>query len=94
MFETKAVIYYNRYVDDILIIFNSSIIIEEQIINMMNSIHSNLLFTRIHKNNNCINFLDLLIIKKEDKLEIDIYIYIYRKLTTTDSTIHLIPTAP
>jgi hypothetical protein len=29
--ETKAIIYYNRYVDDILIIFNSTIISEEQI---------------------------------------------------------------
>jgi hypothetical protein len=43
--ETKAIVYYNRYVDDTLIIVNSTITSEEQITKMMNTMHSNLLFT-------------------------------------------------
>jgi hypothetical protein len=82
--ETKAIIYYNRYVDDILIIFNSTNTSQEQITNTINPIHSNLAFTLTRENNNRINFLDLLFIKNKNKLETDIY----RKPTTTDTTIH------
>jgi hypothetical protein len=73
MFEIEAFIYYNRYVGSILIVSNSSIITEEQMINMINYMHSNLLFTLTCENNNCISFLDSLISKKEDKLEMNIY---------------------
>ena len=38
IFEMKAIIYYKRYVDDILTIFNSTTIREEQIMNTINNI--------------------------------------------------------
>jgi hypothetical protein len=75
----KTVIYYNRYVDDTLIIFNSTLSSEDQITNIIPTS-----FTPTHENNNCINFLYLLVIKNENKLNIDIY----KKLITTDVTIH------
>jgi hypothetical protein len=48
MLETQAIIYYNRYVDNTLIIFNSTITSEEHITSKMNTIHSSLLFTHQH----------------------------------------------
>ena len=38
IFEMRAIIYYNRYVDDILTVFNSTTIREEQIMNTINNI--------------------------------------------------------
>ena len=81
MFETKATINYSRCVV-ILIIFSSSIITEEQIVNMIN-IHSTLLFIWTCEKHNSIGFLDLLIVK-EDKLEMNIC----RKYTAADITVH------
>jgi len=42
MFQTKTTIYYSRCVDDILIIFNSTVTSEECIMNLMTNIHFNL----------------------------------------------------
>jgi len=50
----------------------------------------NLQFNPTYKNNNNINFLDLLIIWNQSKLEIDIY----RKPTTTDTTINFLSNHP
>jgi len=47
--EMKAVIYYNCYAYDIFIVFNSTTITEEEIMNIMNTIHSNLQFFLTHK---------------------------------------------
>jgi hypothetical protein len=80
----KAVIYYNCCVYDVFIIFNSTAITEEDIMNIMNTIHSNLQLFLTHKDSNSVNKLLTLILKKEHKLEIDIY----RKPTTTGTTIH------
>jgi hypothetical protein len=38
IFEMRAIIYYNWYVDDILTIFNSTTVREEQIMNTINNI--------------------------------------------------------
>jgi hypothetical protein len=38
IFEMRAIVYYNRYVDDILTIFTSTTIREEQIMNTINNI--------------------------------------------------------
>ena len=38
IFEMRAIIYYYRYVDDVLTIFNSTTIREEQIMNTINNI--------------------------------------------------------
>jgi hypothetical protein len=50
----------------------------------MNKIHTELQFQATDENNNTISFQDLLITRETTKLSINIY----RKPTTTDSTIH------
>jgi hypothetical protein len=42
MYETKTIIFYSRCVDDIVIIFNSTVTSEEYIMNLMKAIHFNL----------------------------------------------------
>jgi len=55
-----------------------------------NKTHPNLQFTPSHEHNNSISFLDLLLIRRPDKIEIDIY----RKPTTTDTTINYTSSHP
>jgi hypothetical protein len=50
--EMNAVIYYNCYIYDVFIVFNSTTITEEVIMNIMNTIHSNLQFFLTLKDNN------------------------------------------
>jgi hypothetical protein len=71
-------------VDDILIIYDTNKISPEATPEHINCIHSALQFIPTHERNNAINFLDLTIIKHPSKIEIDIY----RKPTTTDTTIN------
>jgi len=78
------IIFYTRYVDDVLMIYNTKYTFPETIHQHINKIHSNLQFTPSHENNNSLCFLDLLLIRQPDKIEIDIY----RKPTTTDTTIN------
>ena len=82
--NTGSIIYYRRYVDDILIIFNNDIITAEDILQQFNNIDKNLTFTMTEENNNRISFLDLDIIRTPNKIELGIY----RKDTNTDITIH------
>jgi hypothetical protein len=50
----KAAVYYNRYVDDVIIIFSSTAITEEEIMNVMNTIPSNFQYFLTHEDNNSI----------------------------------------
>ena len=50
----------------------------------INQVYTDIQFSPTYKNNNCISFLYLLIIRKTSCLEIDTY----RKPTTTDTTIN------
>jgi hypothetical protein len=52
--------------------------------NTMNSMHRNIIFKPTRKNNKQINFLDLPLIREKSSIEVDIY----RKPTTTDTTIN------
>jgi hypothetical protein len=75
---------YFRYVDDILIIYDSQ---STNIANMLiefNNIHKNIQYTREDETNNSINFLDITIHRTASKLTYGIY----RKPTTTDTMIH------
>jgi hypothetical protein len=56
----------------------------------MNNIYKNIAFKLTHENNNQINFMDLLIIQNRSSIEIDIY----RKPTTTDTTINFFSNHP
>ena len=72
--EAKSIIFYVRYVDDILIIFDKTKISSQNINTHINP---------TYEEHSSIYFLDLIIRRQYKKLEIDIY----RKPTTTDTTI-------
>ena len=82
--ESKQIIFYTRYIDDLLMIYNTKYTTPETIHQHINKLHPNLQFTPSQENNNSLCFLDLLLIRQPDKIEIDIY----RKPTTTDTTIN------
>jgi len=56
----------------------------------INQIHTDINLKAIYENNGCISFLDLLIIRKQPNLEIDII----RKPTTADKTINFLSNHP
>jgi len=68
---------YERYIDDIIIIYNKDRIKEEKILHAMNDVDGNLTFKLTSGNNKTINFLDLIICRKQTNMELGIYIYIY-----------------
>ncbi|XP_021935838.1 uncharacterized protein LOC110837712 [Zootermopsis nevadensis] len=76
--------YYSRYVDDILIIYNTEKTNIQQVLNEFNNINQNIQFTIELEQNNTINYLDLTIIRKTKRFEFKIY----RKPTTTSTIIH------
>ena len=80
----RNIIYYTRYVDNILITYDTTHINDNTIHEYINRIHTNLQLKPTHENNGQINFLDLLIIRNSSNLEIDIY----RKPTTTNTTVN------
>jgi hypothetical protein len=88
--EDKEIIYYNRYVDDIIIIYDGTKTEEDKIENQLNSIHQNLKFNGTEDKHNQINYLDLTI--RHDKK--DLTVYIYRKPTMSDVTIHFTSNNP
>ena len=69
-----------------LLIYSSQHIAPETIHNYLNQIHPNLNFDPTYENNNSIDFLNLLIIRNQLYLEIDIY----RKPTTKGSTMNFL----
>jgi len=90
LFDRKNIAFYSRYMDDILLIYSSQHITPETIHNYTNRIHPNIHFNPTYEKNNSINFLDLLIIRNQLYLEIDVY----RKPTTTDTTINYLSKHP
>ena len=52
--ENKNIIFYRRYVDDLLIIYNSKNITADKIHEYLNSIHPSLIFTPTHEQNKTI----------------------------------------
>jgi len=82
--ETKRILFYTRYIDDILIIYDTESTNHDYLTQYTNTMHTNLQFNPTLESNGYINFLDLTIIRRSTHIEIDIY----RKPTTTDTTIH------
>ena len=82
--DIKKIIFYNRYVDDVIIIYDERLTNSNEILNYMDNIHPELHFKVTDEENNNISFLDLLITKENNRLSINIY----RKPTATDTTIH------
>jgi hypothetical protein len=79
--DSNKIIFYNRYVDDILIIYDTNHTNMNNIQDYMNKIHKEILFKATDEIDNTISFLDL-ITREQNKLSINIY----RKPTTTDKT--------
>jgi hypothetical protein len=82
--KESQIIDYHRYVNDILIIYNTHITNIDDILNKFNSIHHKIKFTIEKEENSKINFLDLSISRISNRMELAIY----RKPTTTDLIIH------
>jgi hypothetical protein len=88
--ETKSIIIYTRYLDDILILYDESRTNVDTLTRALNNIHNNLPSVPSHEREGQVNFLDLWIIRNNTTLEIDIF----RKPTTTDTTIHYLSNHP
>ena len=88
--ETKSILYYTRYVDDIFIIYDETKTNPQTINAQINKIQNNMKFTPTHEEHNSINYLDLTIRRHHNKLDIDIY----RKHTATDTTINFFSNHP
>lgn len=80
----EKIIYYKRYVDDTLILFDGTVDEIDHFANELNKLHPNIKFTVEHETDSGINFLDLTIRKYNGKHRFKIY----RKPTTTDVTIN------
>jgi hypothetical protein len=87
--DTKNIIPYTRFVN-ILIIYDNTRTTADDIHKYINNTHNSLQFSPTLENKKQINFLDLNITKKTNKLEIDID----RKTTTTDTTINYLSNHP
>jgi hypothetical protein len=76
--------------NDIIIIYDSTHTKPSAILHYANSVHNDLWFNPTYETKGHISFLDLLIIRKTSNLEIDIF----RKPTTTDTTINYLSNHP
>lgn len=87
--ETKTIL-YTRYLNDIVIIYDSKRTHSDLINTYINQIHTDIKLRHTCENNGCIRFLGLLIILKLSNLETDIF----RKPNTTDTTINFLSNHP
>jgi len=90
LLDTKSIALYVRYVDDILVIFDTTKINLHTINTYINKTDNNIKLNPTHEERNSIVFLDLTITRRHTKLEVDIY----RKPTTTDTTINFLLITP
>ena len=89
MLDTKNVTFYTRYVDDILIIYDTKRIKPDTTHNYINQIHTNLQLNPTYENNGRISLLELTITYNTCNVEIDIF----QKLTI-DTTINFLSSYP
>ena len=82
--DTKHIAFYTRYVDDILVIYDSTRLSPQDIHTYINGIPQNIKLKATPEENSSIDFLDLTITRNHNQLQIDIY----RKPTNTDTTIN------
>jgi len=81
--ESKEIIYYKRYVDDMLIIFDQNKTNEKIIMNHTHNIDKHLEFKLSEEENSSIKYLDLSIHRNTNSIDLGNY----RKPTHTDVTI-------
>jgi hypothetical protein len=90
LLDSKHLMFYSRYVDSILIIYEALHTKPDAIVQHTNSIQDCLQLKPTPESNSRISSLDLSIIRKPCHLEIDIY----RKPTTTNTTISFLSNHP
>ncbi|XP_050518098.1 uncharacterized protein LOC126892578 [Diabrotica virgifera virgifera] len=79
----QKILYWFRYVDDVLAIIDGNSSDAENILVSLNNLHPAITFTLETESNNSINFLDLTLTRIENKLSFSVF----RKPTQTDHTI-------
>jgi predicted oxidoreductase len=90
LLDSENIIFYTRYMNDILLIYNTTQITPDEIQKHVDHLHNNLKLMPTHENKAQISLLDLLITRQTNDLHIDMY----RKPTTTDTTINYISNHP
>jgi hypothetical protein len=90
LLDTYDIIFYTRYVDDILIIYDATRTNPNNVIQYTGTIHSNIRLEPTSKTTSCISFLYLMITRMPNNLEIGIF----RKPTTTNTTINYLSDHP
>ena len=90
LLDSKTIIFYTRYVDDLFIIYDTTRTTTDCIHNYINNIYNCLQFNPTYEDSAQMNFLDLCIFIKTTALETDIY----RKPITTDTTIKYLSIHP
>ena len=73
LIESNIIAFYSRYVDDILIVYDSTLTTPHNIQQYLNAIHNNIQLSPTHENNHSVSFLDLTITRKPSHLDISIY---------------------
>jgi len=86
LMDTKILSFYTRYVDDIFLIYDSICSNPDNILQNFDTVHTTIQFSPTLESNNIVNFLDLSINRNPTHLSIGIY----RKPTTTDTTINFL----
>ena len=81
------IIYYGRYVDDVMIVYNNHKDIGDQILDKFNTIHNSIKFTIEKDNQISINYLDITIEKIKFHNNYTFSYNIYRKPTTSKLSI-------
>jgi hypothetical protein len=66
--DNNIIIYYTRYVDDMLVVFDTRRTTENTILEYMNSINKHLEFKMTVEDNNKIDYLDLTIIRRTNHI--------------------------
>ena len=75
---TEYLLFWKRYVDDTLCFVKKGF--REHILAELNKFHNNITFTYEDETNNMISFLDVLLIKRNDSIDLAVF----RKETNTD----------
>jgi hypothetical protein len=88
--ESREIVFYKRYVDDILIVYDQSKIDEQILLTHINKIDKNLQFKISTEENNTVQYLDISIYRSDNSIKIGIY----RKPTETGTVIHLASNHP
>jgi len=90
LIDTRILSFYTRYVDDILLIYDSTRTNPDSILQYIDTIHSNIQLSPTMESTNTINFLDLSITRGPTYLNTGIF----HKPTSTDTTINFLSNHP